>query len=426
MRRFLLSRLPANDLLRERNFRRLWLSVCITSFGAQITMLALPLTAVVLLKASPTQMGWLMAAEVAPFALFSLPAGVLLDRVRKLPVFLVGEALFALTLSSVPVAAWLDCLSMAWLYAVGFIVGTVHTVAGSAAQIVLTQVVDRSRLVEAHSKNALATAGAEIGGPAIAGGLIKLLGAPFTLLVDAALMAASLLLLRGLRVSEPPATRSPRPFAAELREGLAFVLGTPLLLAMAIAVGAYETVLHAAHVVHILIASRHLGLDESAIGLAHVGVGVGTVVASALAGRVQRRWGAAPAIPIGIAISGVGWLLLAAARPGPTGLPLYTLMLALHSGGATLVFVHFLALRQASTPHDLLGRMTSTMRWLILLGTGPGALLGGWIGERVDLRASLLLAAAGALAIAAWAWLHPVLRGTRELPATPDERLRTA
>lgn len=141
-------------------------------------LLALPLTAAVLLQARPTQMGLLTALELAPFLLFSLPSGVWLDRVRKLPVYVVGESLAALAAASVPLAWWLGWLSMGWLYVVGFLLGVVHTVAGTAAQIVLTQVVSRDRLVEAHAKNALASSGAEVAGPGLAGALIKLFGAP--------------------------------------------------------------------------------------------------------------------------------------------------------------------------------------------------------------------------------------------------------
>jgi MFS family permease len=173
-------RLDPTDLLRDPIYRRLWISILISQFGGQITLLALPLTAAVLLHASPTQMGYLTAAEVIPFAIFSLPTGVWLDRVHKLPVYVTGELAIAIAVTTVPIAWWLHWLSMPWLYLVGFMIGCVNTAAGSAAQIVLTQIVPRSRLVEAHAKNALAQSGAEVAGPGAAGALIKITGAPFT------------------------------------------------------------------------------------------------------------------------------------------------------------------------------------------------------------------------------------------------------
>ena len=171
-------------------------------------LLALPLTAAVLLQATPTQMGLLTAVELVPFLLFSLPGGVWLDRVQKLPVYVIGETLAACAAASVTVAWWIGWLGMGWLYAVGFVLGLVHTVSGTAAQIVLTQVVARDRLVEAHAKNALANSGAEVAGPGLAGALIKIFGAPLALLVNATLLLGSALILRGINIHE---RREPRP-----------------------------------------------------------------------------------------------------------------------------------------------------------------------------------------------------------------------
>ena len=112
-----------------------------------------------------------------------------------------------------------------------------YTTAGSAAQIVLTQVVPRDRLVEAHAKNALASSGAEVAGPGFAGMLIKLFGAPLTLLVDAVLCVLSAAILRGLHVREVRAPRPDAHFRRDLADGLRFVFGQPLLVALALAVG---------------------------------------------------------------------------------------------------------------------------------------------------------------------------------------------
>jgi hypothetical protein len=94
----------------------------------------------------------------------------------------------------------------------------------------------------------------------------------------------------------------------------------------------------------------------------------------------------------------------------------FALMLLLFSAGAVLIFINFLALRQAVTPEPLLGRMTSTMRWLILIPAGPGALLGGWLGEHIGLRAALGFAGTAAALLALVAWRHPVIRGVKVLP----------
>jgi MFS family permease len=407
--------LAPDDLLRDVIYRRLWTSILISSFGGQVTMLALPLTAAVLLHATPTQMGLLTAMEIVPFVLFSLPAGVWLDRVRKLPVYIAGESLLALVVASVPLAWWMGWLSMTWLYFVGFALGTVFTIAGSAAQIVLTQIVARERLVEAHAKNALASSTAEVAGPGAAGALIKLVGAPMALLADAVLLAISALILRGVRVQEG-ARHAAVPFMLALRVGLSFVASHRLLVTMAVLVGGWQMCHQAALVVQILFATRVLGLSEGGVGLCFVALGVGTIVTSSVGNRISRRIGPGPTMVAGFAACGVGWSLAAVAPASAFGIAAFAAMLMLFGVGAVLIFITFLSLRQAVTPAPLLGRMTSTMRWLILLPAAPGALIGGWLGEHLGLRSALAFAGATALLLALMAWRQPVIRETRVLP----------
>ncbi len=411
---------PEGDLLRDPAYARLWSSILTSAFGNQVMMLALPLTAAVLLHATPTQMGLLTAIELAPFILVSLPAGVWLDRVRKLPVYVVGESLVALAAASVPLAWWLGWLSMTWLYAVGFLLGLVHTVAGTAAQIVLTQVVPRSRLVEAHAKNALATSGAEVAGPGLAGALIKLFGAPLAMLVNAALLLASALILRGLPNLEPPPTaRASSHFGRDLMAGLRFVIGQRLLLTLAALMAVWQMCHYAAMTVQILFATRILGLSEQAVGLCYVGMGFGTIAGSVVGNRLSRRLGPGPCLVVGYAICGAGWLLLAAAPANGFGVAAFALMLMSFTAGAVFIFINFLALRQAVTPQPMLGRMTATMRWLTLLAAAPGALLGGWLGEHIGLRAALLFAGGVSVVLVVVAWRLPLIRNLRALPA-PD------
>lgn len=412
--------LAPTDLLRDATYRRLWTSILISSFGGQVTLLALPLTAAILMQASPTQMGLLSAMEILPFVLMSLPTGVWLDRVRKLPVYVVGELSIALTVATVPVAWWMGWLSMQWLYIVAFVIGAVNTTAGTAAQIVLTQIVPRERLVEAHAKNALAQSAAEVTGPGAAGALIKLTGAPVALLADALLLFISASILRGVAVREHP-SRNPGAFWPAMRQGLLFVRAQPLLVTMAICVGVWQLCNQASTVVQILFATRQLGLTERGVGLSYVALGAGTVLASANGYRVVRRLGPGPTLMLGFAICGGGWLLLAIAPLGPVGIACYALMLFAFGVGAVFIFINFLSLRQAVTPGPMLGRMTSTMRWLILLPAGPGALLGGWLGEHVGLRAALGFSGGTALLLTVLVWHHPIIRSVKTLPTLRAE-----
>jgi predicted MFS family arabinose efflux permease len=311
---------------------------------------------------------------------------------------------------------------MRWLYVVAFLIGAVNTAAGSAAQIVLTQIVPRERLVEAHAKNSLANSAAEVTGPGAAGVLIKLTGAPLALLADATLLVLSAFILRGVRVTEQ-ALGAREGFWAAMRAGVDFVRGHPLLVTMATCVGAWQLCNQAAMVVQILFATRLLGLSERGVGLSYVMLGVGTVLASATGHRVARRFGPGPTMVVGFAVSGAGWLLLSVAPLNLVGVAAYAVMLLMFGVGAVFITINFLSLRQSVTPAPMLGRMTSTMRWLILIPAGPGALLGGWLGERLGLRAALAFAGLSAVTLALIAWRAPVIRSVRTLPTLKAEAI---
>jgi len=309
---------------------------------------------------------------------------------------------------------------MGWLYAAGFAIGTVFTIAGSAAQIVLTQIVPRDRLVEAHAKNALASSGAEVAGPGFAGVLIKLVGAPLALLVDAAMLLFSAAILRGVRVHERRERLPDAHFMRDLRAGMRFVAGHRLLLTLALLVGGWQMCHQAAMVVQILFATRTLGLSEQAVGLCFVAMGLGTVLGSVFGNRFTHRVGPGPSLMWGFGLCGSGWLMQSLLPANGFGVAGFALMLSMFGMGAVLVFINFLALRQAVTPEPLLGRMTSTMRWLTLLPAGPGALLGGWLGEHFGLRSAMVFAGLGALTLALLGWRQATIRHLRTLPK-PDQ-----
>jgi predicted MFS family arabinose efflux permease len=171
---------------------------------------------------------------------------------------------------------------------------------------------------------------------------------------------------------------------------------------LALLMGVWQMCHYAALVVQILFATRTLGLSEQAVGLCYMGMGVGTVVAACWATASATASAPGPAWWWATPSAAAGWLLLAVAPANAWGVAAFALMLMLFTTGAVLIFINFLALRQAVTPAPLLGRMTSTMRWLTLLAAGPGALLGGWLGEHVGLRAALGFAGVGAAGAVAW------------------------
>ncbi len=150
-------------------------------------------------------------------------------------------------------------------------------------------------------------------------------------------------------------------------------------------------------------------------------MGVGTIVASGVGYRVVRRVGNGPTLVLGFAVSGVGWLALAAAPENALGVAAYAFMLLSFGVGAVFITINFLSLRQSVTPAPMLGRMTSTMRWLILLPAGPGALLGGWLGEHLGLRVALGFAGTMAILLSLAAGRLSVIRSVRTLPTLTAE-----
>jgi MFS family permease len=408
-----------SPLFKIPGYKRMWFSILFSNLGGQITLLALPLTAVFLLDASPTQMGLLTAMEIAPFVLLSLPGGVLLDRMQKLPVYIGGEFVMGLSLLTIPLAWALDLLTMGWMYAVCFAIGAVYTIAGSASQLVLTQLVGRDKLVEAYSQNAIAGSMAEVMGPGLAGILIKVLGAPLALVMDAILLIGSVVMLKGIRIHEqvpPRSTWKDRSFKAELMKGLNFVRSHHMLIEMAVVVGAWQFFAQMALSVQIIFAVKDLGLDEALVALSFVAMGLGSILGGMAGPPISKRLGLGPALILGIVITSIGWLSLLLLEGRLPSIALFAWMLLCFSWGATLLFVNFLSLRQAYTPTDLLGRMTTTMRWLITLPAGPGAILGGWMAEHIGMRSSLLCAGLGTLIVAIVAYVRPRLRSIKKLP----------
>jgi len=415
------SRLDAwfDGLWSNDDFRRLWISLTITHFGGQITFLALPLTAALLLSATPFQMGVLTALESLPFALFGLFAGVLVDRSRKLPLIIWADVGRAVVLLAVPVAAWTGTLAMPVLYVVGFLVGSGSVVAWAAYQVFMTERVGRANLVAANSKLALSDSSAQLVGPGLAGIAIHWLTAPIAILLDAFAFFLSAWMLRGIppRESDTPHPREPRSIWHDIGEGLNQIRRTPILRSIAWGVAAWNFLRHMFLAVIILFAAQELQLSAGIIGLAWMGGGLGCIAASFAARRMNLQRGVGEVMLGGVFLTGIAWGVIALAQPGSAlaALILGVGMLAYDFGG-TLFFINYLSLRQAVTPDHLLGRVISSMIFLTILIAPLGSLLGGALAEWTGLRTTLwITAGSGVLLGLLLMWISP-LATLRSLP----------
>lgn len=405
-------------LLGDRDFRLLWGSFTITTFGAQVTNIALPLAAALLLGASPLQMGILIALEALPFALFSLPAGVWIDRTRKLPLILWTDWIRAVVLLAIPIAALGGVLSIALLYAVGFACGALNVVGGAAAQVYLTQLVGRERLIDAHSKIATSNSAAEMVGPGLAGLLVQAFSAPMAIMVDALAFFVSGWMLRGIRASDDGvAVAGETRMWPEIVAGLRLVWENRVLRALAWVVALWIFVEHAYFAAVILFAVRELGLSPGAIGVAYALSGVGCLCAALASPRLTRLLGIGSVTVAGLLMTGVAWQWIALV-PGhsPGSMPALGAGMFGFGFGATLFGINYLSLRQAITPDALLGRMTATMRFLTVAAAPLGSLAGGLAGEWLGLRVTLGLVGIGGIVLGLVAILATPVRTVRTLP----------
>jgi len=409
-------------LWRNPDFVKLWGSLTITHFGGQVTFLALPLTAAIMLNASPFEVGVLTALEALPYPLFGLFAGVLVDRARKLPVIIWADIGRGVALLAVPVCAWLGVLSMPVLYVVGFLVGLGSVVGWPAYQVFMTERVGRDHLVEANAKIGVSDSASQLVGPGLAGALIQWLTAPIAILLDALSFMVSAWMLRGI---PPAATDAPKISGEsvwrEIGEGLAVVWRNKTLRALAWSLSAWQLFRHAYVAVVILFAARELGFSAGHVGLLFMLAGVGSLVAAGAVTPLNARFGFGPTMLAALGGTGVAWLVLGASTGGFVVASLtFGLGLFLLDFAAMTFFINYLTLRQTVTPDRLLGRVTATMICLTVATAPFGGLAGGWVAEHWGLRAAILLAGAGALAmIPLVAWTSPLAK-MRTLPG-PQE-----
>jgi MFS family permease len=411
----------------NRDFRTLWISLTITHFGGQVTFLALPLTAALLLNATPLQMGILTAIEALPYTLFGLFTGVLIDRSRKLRLIILADIGRGLALLVVPIAAWFHFLSMPVLYVVGFLVGTGGIVGWAAYQVFMAERVGDSHLVDANAGIALSDSTSQLIGPGLAGIIIHWLTAPFAILADALSFLFSAWILRAIpaRSSDEPKLASTssgwRAIRADAKEGLAMILAHPVLRTIAFTLMGWNILKHAYIAIVILYAARDLALSPGTIGALFMLAGLGFLLATATIGRFNQRFGVGNIMLGGLTLTAVAWLLVAA-------VPLNNWTAVLLGGamfvldlGVMLFFINYLSLRQAATPVALRGRVTSTMIFIAVSLAPLGSLMGGALAEWIGLRATI--GACGAVGVIMGMVLFKVssLPAMRDLP-TADRR----
>lgn len=409
----------------HHDFRQLWVGDTLSQVGTQVSLLALPVLAVRELGAGELQMGLLVASETVAFLVVGLPAGAWVDRWRTRRVLITADVVRAVALSTLPAAWLLDLLTLVQLYLVALVVGTATLFFDVGYQSYLPRLVPSSRLGEGNAKLQASQSVAQVAGPGLGGALVRAVGAPLTVLLDAASYLVSAAFLSRIRTPDVRPSRTlRRPLAAEIAEGVRFVVGSPLLVRITACTAIGNLFGNVAAAMVILYALRDLGLDEAAVGLAFSAGSLGGLLGAVTATRVTRWTGEGRAIPLSaVGFAAAGFLLPLAG----TRLPPMVALIAWSLVGSFFVVVYNVTqvtFRQRLCPVPLLGRMNASIRFVVF-GTMPlGAMTGGVLAEAFGIRAALWVAAVGGATAAVPVLLSPLVR-MRDLPAALDAHLGT-
>jgi MFS family permease len=405
---------PGRTLWRHRNFLLLWGGQTVSELGSAVTQLALPLTAVVVLRASTLQVGLLTSAATLAFAVIALPAGAIVDRHTKRWLMIWCDVARMLIIGSIPLAAALGALTMGQLYAVAITAGVCTVFFDVSYQSYLPVLIDKADLVEGNGKLGATQSFAQLIGPGLGGALVGLVGAARAMAADAISYAASVASLLAIRArEEPPHPGQRQKLRTEIAEGLSFVLRHPILRKIVACTGTANLFGAMAAAVQIIFLVRILHVRPAAVGLLIAVASLGGVAGGVLSGRLSRLIGSARIIWFSILVFGLPSLLVPLAEPG-LRVTLFVVGIAAELFSAVVYNVAQVSYRQAICPPRLLGRMNAAVRWVVW-GTLPlGGLLGGVFGTWLGVRATLWIGFAGSWAAGWWVFFSP-LRGMRAI-----------
>jgi MFS family permease len=394
----------------NRRFAAYWSAQTVSQLGDRVSELALPLIAVSVLHATPTEVGLLVAAVWLPY-LVSLFVGSWVEhRQHKRRILVWADLARVAVLGTVPVAAVAGTLTLDQLYAVAILLGLGEVYFNTAVPNVFVALVDRESYIAASSAVSASRSGSFIAGPALGGWLVQLLGGAFTLLVDALSFCCSALLLGRIPLREPKPAATPGNVTGRAWDGLRFVVRHKYLRVM---LGCSTTInffSFVAAALLVLFARRTLGLSAGLIGLAFaVGAG-GSLFGAVAAPRVGRWWGTGRVGLVGAIIFSVAMAVPVLAG-GSTAARAAILAAAEFASGFGVMFydVSFNAVKTAVTPDEMRSRVSGAYS-TINYGVRPiGSVVGGVLGATIGIRPTFLLAAAGAALSVLWLLGSPLL-----------------
>jgi len=393
----------------------LWSGQTVSEMGSAVTALALPLTAVVVLKASTLQVGLLTAASYLAFALIALPAGAVVDRLPKRRIMIWCDLARLVLIGSIPVAAGLGVLALWQLYLVAVLAGVCSVFFDVSYQSYLPGIVGPEHLMDGNGKLGASQSFAQVCGPGLGGGLVGVFGAAGAMSADAISYGVSVASLLGIRLPEPPPLKSEtRNLRAEIGEGLSFVVREPILRKIAACTATANLFGGMESALTILFLVRVLKVHPADTGLVLAVASLGGVAGGVLSGRLSKWIGSARIIWVAMLVLPLPTFLIPLAQPG-WGVALFAAGAAALSFASVVYNVAQVSYRQAICPLALLGRMNAAIRWIVW-GTLPlGGLLGGAVGTAIGIRPTIWIGVAGSWAAGLFVYFSP-LRTLRDVP----------
>ncbi|GLV55909.1 MFS transporter [Dictyobacter sp. S3.2.2.5] len=407
----------------QRNFLNLWIARTISLFGSAITTLALPLTAISILHATPFQMGLLFALGQIPQLLFGFVVGVWVDRVRRRPLLLLADLGRTMLLALIPLLSLLHALKIESLYVLNFFLGVLSVIFTIASTSFLPSLVEREDLVEANTALQVSQSGAQIAGPSLAGICIQLVTAPVAIIGDSlSFFLSALFIWRiGRKRGDDIPLASRQNLWEQVRVGLDAVVKNPFLRALAMANGVANIFWGAQLSLLLVYMTDVLKINSLWIGIIYACGNGGFLVGTLLAKRALQWWGlgwslcAVPLLSIG------GAFLVPVAHGSLLEVALILACAQFLTVCPLIIYhIHEVSLRQSITPDTLQGRVNATMQVVSWATTPLGALLGGWLGGQIGIRSTLFLIVGGLLFAQLWLWFSPV----RTLRTLPQEEMQ--
>ncbi|MFD0154537.1 MFS transporter [Streptomyces sp. NPDC055721] len=413
----LVERIPA--LLRERTFRRYWTGQTVSLVGDQISLIALPLAAVLILGADAAEMGWLKTAELLPALLLNMPLGAWADRqARRRRAMIAADLGRAALMLTLPVAYALDALTLGQLYAVAFGIGALTVLFEACNATLLVALVPTDRYIQANALVNGSRSMSWLAGPGIGGVLVQVLTAPFALVADALTYVVSAGYLARIKAVEPP----PAPVAkGHFTEGLRWVLRDTSMRALFASSGTVQFFNYMFHTLFVLYATAELDISAGLLGLILGAGAVGGLIGAACSGAVVRRIGIGASLVVGF----LGFtlpLLLIPLADGPLPLVVAVLFVAEFLSCVAVMIVDIAAgsFQMAVIPDAIRSRVMGAYRMLNHGFRPLGALTGGMLGAAIGLRPTLWIATGGAVLAVLWLLPSPLPR-MRELPVQEEE-----